>query len=45
MDTHCTINGKKGAVILIANDGRISARSIAPVETVLQTRTPAVVFV
>lgn len=44
VDTHCTRNGRNGAVILIANAGRISAKSIAPVETVLHVRIP-VVFV
>ena len=41
-DTHCTRNGRNGAVILIANAGRMSAKSMAPVETVLHVR---VVFV
>jgi hypothetical protein len=36
--THCTRNGKNGANIFIAKDGRISASRIAPVEVGLHSR-------
>jgi len=43
-NTHCTRNGRNGAVILIASAGRISAKSMVPVETVLHVRI-LVIFV
>jgi hypothetical protein len=36
--TYCTRNGKNGANIFIAKDGRISASRIAPVEVGLHSR-------
>jgi hypothetical protein len=36
--TYCTRNGKNGANIFIAKDGRISASRIAPVDVGLHSR-------
>lgn len=45
IQTHLTRNGKNGAIIFTAKEGRMSARRIAPVDSALQVLASDVSFV